>query len=248
MKWVLFFLVACLYASIGFGGGSGYLAILSFTELNHNHLRFIALACNILVVAYGSYQYIQSGYFKWKKVLPIVALSVPASFFGAQVMLNPSTFFFILGIALLAAGILMIWQLKNRNNNRSSLPKTGWMWQNTLIGGGIGFISGMVGIGGGIFLSPLLFLTKWAEARVIAATASFFILVNSCAGILGLVMNQQQVPSFKTLWPYLLAVLIGGIIGSRLSIKWLEPKWIKGFTAILVIFAAIRMLYKTSML
>ncbi len=239
----LFFLIALLYASVGFGGGSSYLAVLALTSLTFTHFRAIALLCNIVVVSGGTYIYIKNKLFNWKKIIPLVLISVPMAFLGGYLKISQTFFFILLGITLLIAAILM-WTSKyiskkaDISNFKNSITK------DVSYGGGIGFISGMVGIGGGVFLAPLLHLTKWDEPKRIAATSSFFILVNSIAGLGGQYLN----PTFSikpTITIILMfTVLIGGQIGSRLSVKFITPIKLKKGTAILITFVAIRILWK----
>ena len=168
---VLFFLVAVLYSSVGFGGGSSYLAILALTGLSYMQFRAIALMCNIVVVSGGTYIFAKNGHYNWSKVIPLTLLSVPLAFLGGYIEIGKTTFFIILGLVLLVAAILMwlskfiLSQAKTSTSIRSKLMDGG-------TGGAIGFLSGMVGIGGGIFLAPILHLTNWDTPKRIAAAAS----------------------------------------------------------------------------
>ena len=239
---ILFFLIATLYSSVGFGGGSSYLAVLALTGLSFIQFRAIALLCNIVVVSGGTYFYAKNKHYNWKKVVPLALLSVPMAFLGGYLKIGQTFFFILLGITLLVAAVTM-WISKYivehpKKSNRQSIFKDGF------IGGFIGFISGMVGIGGGIFLAPILHLTKWDTPKRIAATASFFILVNSIAGLLG----QFQNPDFHfepaLAITLMLTVLIGGQIGSRLSATSISPFIIKRLTALLIAFVGLRILWK----
>lgn len=240
---LLFFLIAILYASVGFGGGSSYLAVLALTSLAFTHIRAIALLCNIVVVSGGTYIYIKNKLFNWKKIIPLVLMSIPMAFLGGYLKIGQTFFFIILGITLLTAAILM-WSSRliskkgEQSNYKNSIAK------DVSYGGGIGFISGMVGIGGGIFLAPLLHLTKWDVPKRIAATSSFFILVNSIAGLGGQYLNPDF--SIEPIITVILmfTVLIGGQIGSRLSIKFITPIKLKRATALLIAFVSIRILWK----
>ncbi|MBO6516333.1 MAG: sulfite exporter TauE/SafE family protein [Bacteroidia bacterium] len=241
---VLFFFVALLYASVGFGGGSGYIAILSFTDLEPSQLRFMALCCNIVVVTGGTWLYIRTKIFNLRKILPFVATSVPAALIGGAFQLSNQHFFLLLAVVLLVAGALMLLQLRRTNQSNLSPGPINLVWNLTL-GGAIGLISGLVGIGGGIFLAPVLHLLRWDKPKVISATASFFILVNSISGLVGQISFNQINVQWSLLVPLLIAVLIGGQIGSRLTVSWLSQRLVKALTAILVIFASIRMIYVT---
>lgn len=238
-----FFVVAILYSSVGFGGGSSYLAILALTSLAFIQIRAIALLCNIAVVTGGSIIYAKNGFYNWKKVLPLVLLSVPLSFLGGYLKISETFFFILLGLTLLLASILMwiskrINTISRKRNLKSSFIK------DASYGGLIGFVSGMVGIGGGIFLAPLLHLTNWDKPKKIAATASFFILVNSIAGLFGQYQNPEFTIAPNITVVSLLTVFIGGQIGSRLSAKTISPFLLKRTTALLIAFVGIRILWK----
>ncbi|WP_457617584.1 sulfite exporter TauE/SafE family protein [Lutibacter sp.] len=240
---VLFFLIATLYSSVGFGGGSSYLAVLALTPIDYTHIRTIALLCNIVVVSGGTYIYIKNNLFGWKKITPLVLMSIPFAFFGGYLKISQTFFFILLGITLLIAAILMwvskyITKKSKKNNFKKSTVK------DISYGGAIGFISGMVGIGGGIFLSPLLHLTKWDTPKKIAATSSFFILVNSIAGLGGQYLNPNFSIEPTITLILMFTVLIGGQIGSRLSVKLISPIKLKKATAILIAFVALRILWK----
>lgn len=238
----LFFLVAILYSSVGFGGGSSYLAILTLTSLSYVQIRAIALLCNIVVVSGGSYIFYRKGLFNWKKIFPLVAMSVPMAFLGGYLKISQTLFFILLGFTLVVAALLMwiskyIVEMPSRATRSTAVV-------DGLMGGATGFLSGMVGIGGGIFLAPLLHLVKWDTPKHIAATASFFILVNSIAGLAG----QYQNPDFffepNIAFILMVTVFLGGQIGSRLSATKISPFVIKRMTALLIAFVGLRILWK----
>lgn len=239
----LFFLaIAFLYASVGFGGGSSYLAILAVAGLPLPEIRLTALVCNIIVVTGGAWIFWQNKQLDVRKIWPLVAASVPLAFLGAKMRLEENTFFKLLGITLLAAALLL-WSQPKKPEESSPVapPQPG---RDALLGGSIGLLSGMVGIGGGIFLSPLLHFFRWDTARKIAATASVFILANSLAGIVG---QLTQLPS-NLHWGRIAllgaAVLVGGQAGSRLSIARFDPLLIRRITAVLVFAAGVEVLWK----
>ncbi len=239
----LFFLIAILYSSVGFGGGSSYLAVLALTSLAFTHFRAIALLCNIVVVSGGTYIFVKNKLFNWKKIVPLVFLSVPMAFLGGYLKISQTFFFVLLGITLLVAAILM-WTSKYISKKSEDLNLKNSTIKDASYGGGIGFISGMVGIGGGIFLAPLLHLTKWDTPKKIAATSSFFILVNSIAGLGGQYLNPNFSiePTITIL--LMITVLIGGQIGSRLSVNLISPIKLKKATSLLIAFVALRILWK----
>ncbi|MCC9168573.1 sulfite exporter TauE/SafE family protein [Pontibacter harenae] len=239
-----FFVISFVYASVGFGGGSSYLAILALYAIPFKELRLIALLCNVIVVTGGTLLFTRNRLVNWKKVVPLVLASVPMAFLGAMLRIGQQTFFILLGCSLIAAAVFM-WAdkasapketkaIQNQNNNT----------RNGLLGGSIGFLSGMVGIGGGIFLSPVLNLTNWGTPRHIAATASVFILVNSIAGIAGQLTQVSASIDFTRILLLGIAVLAGGQLGSRMAVLKLNPIMIRRVTAILIFVAGLEVLYK----
>lgn len=239
---LLFFTVAILYSSVGFGGGSSYLAILALTGIAFTQIRATALLCNIVVVSGNVWFFYRQKIFDWKKVLPLVLFSIPLAFIGGYLKINQTFFFILLGFTLLFGAITM-WISKRIVGSEEDSTKNN-STKNASYGGIIGFISGMVGIGGGIFLAPLLHLTNWNTPKKIAATASFFILVNSIAGLIGQYSNPDFVIDWNLTSILLITVFIGGQIGSRLSNKLFSPIQLKKATAILIAFVSIRILIK----
>ncbi len=239
---IFFFVIALLYSSVGFGGGSSYLAVLALTGMAFSQIRATSLLCNIVVVSGNVLLYMKLERYPWRKVLPLVIFSVPLAFLGGYLRIKETAFFVLLGCTLLLAAIIM-WKsqrvISNEDQKEMDISK------NALYGGGIGFISGIVGIGGGIFLAPFLHLINWDTPRKIAATASFFILVNSVSGFIG----QYSNPDFQIDWLLTLCLLVtvffGGILGNKLSNKLLGPIKLKKATAILIAFVSLRLLWKS---
>jgi len=237
----LFFLIAILYAAVGFGGGSSYLAVLAVTGIAYTQIRSTALLCNIIVVSGNVYLYIIRKEFNWKKVIPLTLFSVPFAFIGGFLKINQTLFFVLLGVTLLFAAITM-WISKSITASKENTDQMSTV-KNASYGGIIGFISGMVGIGGGIFLAPLLHVSKWNSPKKIAATASFFILVNSIAGLIGHYTNPDFSIDWNLTTVLLITVFIGGQIGSRMSTKLLNEIQLKKATAILIAFVGIKILW-----
>lgn len=237
---VSFFLIAFLYSSVGFGGGSSYLALLALVLSSFFVIRSTALICNLLVVSGSTYLYYKAGHFKGKAFLPFILSSIPLAFLGAIYKLEEQVFFRILGIALILAAVALIWQTVQLGNTLKLVryPK----WISYLIGGAVGFLSGLVGIGGGIFLAPILNYLKWEQPLKIAALASFFILVNSLAGIIGLLVSNTFTVSWVELSTLAVAVVLGGQLGVRLALFKVSPKAIRILTALLVFFVGVRVL------
>jgi len=236
---VLFFTIALLYSSVGFGGGSSYLAVLTFSALAFTEIRATALLCNIIVVLGNVWLYEKNKVINWKKTIPLVLVSVPTAFLGGYLKITQEIFFILLGFTLLTAAFLT-WFTPNQKNEdlKNKLGK------NMSFGGIVGFISGMVGIGGGIFLAPILHITKWDTSKKIAATASLFILVNSLAGLGGQFANNNIQINYKLTSILLVVVFIGGQIGSRISHQYFSASLLKKATAILIAFVSLRILLK----
>ncbi len=233
----VFFLIAIVYSSAGFGGGSSYLAVLSFTSLEFTDVRIIALCCNIIVVLGSTILFSKYLDINWRRILPLIILSVPLAYFGGRFPISQELFFIVLACCLLVASFLM---LVEKVQEVKQFPK----FSNALLGGGIGFLSGIVGIGGGIFLSPLLHISRWGRPKIIAATAALFILVNSIAGLIGQLSTNEINFKWNILLPLLLCVFMGGQIGVRTSILKFSPRLVKQITAIVILVVAVRILIK----
>lgn len=233
----IFFVTAVMYSAAGFGGGSSYLAVLALFPLEFTTIRMIALLCNIIVVSGSIYVFYRKGFLKVRKILPLVLLSVPFAYFGGSLRISQDIFFILLGLTLLIASILM---LINTNEKTVTLPK----YLNGIIGGSIGFLSGVVGIGGGIFLSPLLYLSRWNVAKAIAATTASFILVNSIAGLIGQIHTNGFSIDIQSTVLLLITVLLGGQIGSRITANYINPIVVRRITAVLILLVAVRILWK----
>ena len=251
----MFALVAFIYSSVGFGGGSTYTALLALSETDFQLLPVVSLTCNVIVVIGGVLHFSRAGCIPWARVLPICALSVPLAWLGGRITIPETLFIGLLSLSLLMAGSLLLFdhRFHRRPNPLSSAisafpakPQQTKSILEMIIGGAIGFLSGLVGIGGGIFLSPVLLLHNWSTARVIAGTASLFILLNSVAGMIGQMqkLGSDRIGEITTFWPLFLAVIIGGQVGSRLGVSILPEIWMKRLTAILVLFVALRLLQR----
>ncbi|MCP9235487.1 TSUP family transporter [Lewinella sp. JB7] len=238
---VSFFLIALVYSSAGFGGGSSYLAVLALSGLPTGAIRPIALICNLAVTGGSTVSFARAGVMPWRRALPLVLASMPAAFLGGRVLLAREEYLLLLGALLLLAALLM---LVRRPAGAEAGVKSGGAAGAVAIGigGVVGFVSGVVGIGGGIFLSPVLFLTRWAPAREIAATTSLFIALNSAAGLAGQLSVGTEVDYALTLL-LLLAVIGGGQLGTRMTLRWLPPAYIQKIAAALILFVGIRLVW-----
>ena len=237
---IFFFVTALIYSSVGFGGGSTYLAILLIWGVPYTIFPIIALVCNIIVVSGNSINFIRSKNINFNLLFPYLIGSIPFAFIGGSIKIEKSLFEILLFCVLLAAGIFLLIESKSFNKEQIKINKIPRLISISF-GSIIGFMSGIVGIGGGIFLSPLLFLMKAGYPKHITSSASLFILINSIFGIAGQLTKDQVLNQVITYWPLFLSVLIGGQIGSLLNIKFLSNKILALLTSFLVIFVAIRM-------
>ena len=237
---ILFFVTALLYASVGFGGGSTYLALLLIWDIPYYIFPVIALFCNILVVSGNSINYIKAGNFSLKLLTPFLVGSIPFAFIGGSISVEKELFELILFFVLMIAGLLLLFQnilFNQKSNEYKKLPT----YISFVIGSLLGLISGIVGIGGGIFLSPILFLLKMADPKKITTTASLFILTNSLSGVIGQLTKGNIIDKLIEYWPLFLIVLIGGQIGNFLNLKIFSNRTLVVITALLVLFVAARM-------
>jgi uncharacterized membrane protein YfcA len=234
-----FFIIALIYSSVGFAGGSSYLAILALLAVDFQLIRPTALLCNILVATGGVYVFYKEEKLDLKKTWPLVVVSVPLAYVGGLWPIKQETFFILLGITLVAVSILLWLQPEKKVNNNPTYDTFAF---KAGVGGGLGLLSGLVGIGGGIFLSPVLHFIRWDEAKKISAVASFFILVNSIGGLVGQIQQGSSL-DWNFIWPLLLAVFIGGQIGSHLGAKTFNPIYVKRITAVLILIVGIKILY-----
>lgn len=236
-----FLVTALLYASVGFGGGSTYSALLALSGLDYRLLPLISLACNIVVVSGSSIRFARAGLTPWRKALVIVALGAPASFLGGLTPIKEATFLTLLGASLVLTALSML--IPVRESAAGGPSRAARLMP--LAAAPLGYFAGLVGIGGGIFLAPLLHLARWHEARGIAATASLFILVNSLFGLCGQLLKNGPGLFGQALGaalPLLVAVVIGGQVGSLLAARLLPPRWIRWLTALLVAVVGVRLL------
>lgn len=241
-----FLVTAALYASVGFGGGSTYTALLALTGTDYRILPAISLICNIVVVTGGTIRFARAGLVPWRRVLPLVLVSAPFALLGGLTPIRQAAFMALLGLSLLVAGSLMLFQ-RERAGEGARMPRRAARGSDAALGGAIGYLSGVVGIGGGIFLAPLLNLTRWDSPKPIAATASLFILVNSIAGLIGQLLklgDAGTLPALTAYWPLALAVLIGGQIGGIASIRLLSATLVRRATAVLVLYVAAQLLWR----
>jgi len=236
---IIFFVTAILYSSVGFGGGSTYLALLLIWKIPYYILPIIALSCNIIVVSGNCFNYIKAGNLNLKLLLPYLIGSIPLAFIGGSLPVEKKIFEILLFAVLTLAGFLLFFKFKSyddKDETYRNIPKI----ISFIIGGILGFISGIVGIGGGIFLSPILFLTKAGKPKHIVTAASVFILINSISGISGQLTKNLVLNEIQNYWFLFLIVFIGGQIGNVLNLKIFPSRILILVTAGLVMFVATR--------
>jgi len=242
----LFLLVAAAYASVGFGGGSTYNALLILSGTDYRLVPAVALTCNILVVAGGVFHYSRAGVLSAGRFLPFIVLSIPMAWLGGRLPVSEKVFIGLLGFSLLVAALQM---LIKHDTSASAEPRTArryWLIAGP-VGGFIGLLAGITGIGGGIFLAPLVYLFHLAPARAVAGITSGFILVNSIAGLAGQMMkagDYSPLAGWLEAWPLFIAVVIGGQVGSHLGAYHLPENWIKRLTAVLILYVAVRLIWR----
>lgn len=237
----LFALVAVIYASVGFGGGSTYTALLSLWGVEYQLIPILSLLCNIIVVTGGSIRFVRAGLVSWPQVLPLLLVSAPLAFVGGLVPLKQWLFLTILGGALFASAIALVVQPEKMTAR--NLPRAVLL----AISATVGLLAGLSGIGGGIFMAPVLHLIRWADGKRIAAFASLYILINSIAGLLGQLGKSGAASLWGQVSDYgilLLAVFVGGQLGSYFGLRYFSPRVLRTTTAILVAYAAARLLWQ----
>lgn len=230
------FTVAILYSSVGHGGASGYLAVMALLGVMPEVTRPTALVLNLFVASIATYQFYRSGHFSWRTFWPFAATSIPFAFIGGMITLPTHIYKVVLGIVLILAALRLAWNLKTDKE-----PHHPQLFVALLIGAAVGLLSGLVGVGGGIFLTPILLLMNWSETKTAAGVSALFILVNSISGIAG---NYQQV--FKlppNVWLWVAAAVVGGIVGSTLGSKRFDSLTLRRVLALVLIFAGTKLIF-----
>jgi uncharacterized protein len=232
-------IVAFLYSSVGHAGASGYIAVMTLCGLATNFIRPTALVLNILVASIGAFQFWRAGYFSWGLFWPFALLSVPAAYLGGYLALPTAVLKMLIGAVLLfSAARLLFRQGDPPDTTPPPIPASIGM------GAGIGFLSGLTGTGGGIFLTPLLLFCRWASIRRAAAVSALFILVNSIAGLVGYISSGRPVPSFA--WILAVVAVIAGTLGSHLGSRRFPVRAISLILAAVLVLAGCKLIFFTS--
>lgn len=237
---VAIFAMAMLYSSVGHAGASGYLAAMAIvTMMPQEEMKAVALTLNIFVGTIGSYRFIRAGHFDWKIFWPFAVCAVPLAFVGGLWKLPPIVFKPLIGLVLLYAAIVLTMRVLSAKKAAAAEPHLPPLPVAMTAGGGLGLLAGLTGTGGGIFLSPLLLLTNWATPQRTAAVSVVFVLVNSIAGLGGVISDEPTLPT--ALPYYIVAAVAGGLIGSGLGAKKLPGDGIRLLLALVLIIGAIKM-------
>lgn len=239
---VAFFFVALLYSIVGFGGGSTYLSLLALADISYDLFPKISLFCNLLVVSGGLYHFMKSGHLNKKLTFSLVLFSVPMAFMGGLIPLKEQMFLILLTSTLFLSGLRLLF-VQGPKEGELNPPSKITVY---FVGGVLGFLSGIVGLGGGIFLSPLMLNLKWARPKEVAATASAFIFLNSLSGLIGQTIKNPKF-DFFSYWPLFLAVILGGQIGSRLTTRSkFSEHWVQKATGCLILMVCLQLFMKIS--
>jgi uncharacterized protein len=228
--------VAVLYSSVGHGGASGYLAVMALLWVDPSITKPTAFILNVFVASIGTWQFYRAGYFSWRVFLPFAITSIPFSFLGGMISLPTPIYKVVLGVVLVLAALRLAWKL-TATDAETKLPP---IWIALAIGAIIGLLSGLIGVGGGIFLTPILLLAHWSETKVAAGVSAMFILVNSIAGLAGNPRQILELPGHIRFW--IAAAILGGIIGSTLGAKRFNSLTLRRVLAIVLLFAGIKLL------
>ncbi len=228
--------VAFLYASVGHGGASGYLAVMALAGLAPSSMKPTALVLNLVVAGIGSLQFARAGHFRWRTLWPFALGSIPLAFLGGALKLPAGPYKVVVGGVLLLSAVRLLFTAQSAARVERDPP----LRIALPLGAAIGFASGLTGVGGGIFLSPLLLLLGWASPRVTAGVSAVFIVVNSLAGLAGHLASLEAVPSSLLLWAP--GVALGGLIGSRLGSRHLPDVSIRRVLAIVLVLAGVKLI------
>jgi len=232
------FIVAILYSSIGHGGASGYLAVMAFLAVAPEVTRPTALVLNLFVASIGAIQFYRAGFFSWSLFWPFAVTSIPFAFIGGMIKLPTTAYKLVLGLVLLFAAFRLAWKFASDSSEETHSPK---LWMALIIGAVIGLLSGLVGVGGGIFLTPVLLLMHWSDTKTAAGISALFILVNSASGLAG---NFEQVRLLPNdVWFWIGAAVAGGLIGSLLGAKKFNSLMLRRVLAAVLFFAAVKLIF-----
>ena len=230
------FIVAVLYSSVGHGGASGYLAVMAMLSVAPEITRPTALVLNLFVASIGTYLFYRAGYFSWRLFWPFAAASIPFAFIGGMITLPTNIYKIVLGVVLILAAARLAWKF-----SPDIEPKQPKLLVALAIGAVIGLLSGLVGVGGGVFLTPVLLLMNWSETKKAAGISALFILVNSISGLLGNYVQVSNLP--PGVWLWIAAAVVGGVVGSTLGSQRFNSLTLRRVLAVVLIFAGVKLIF-----
>ncbi|QQS32121.1 MAG: sulfite exporter TauE/SafE family protein [Acidobacteriota bacterium] len=233
---LIVFLVAVLYSSVGHGGASGYLAVMAFLAVAPGITRPTALILNVLVSTIALIQFSRRGHFSWRLFWPFALASIPLAYIGGRIDLPTDVYKTVLGVVLILTAVRLSLNIKNDGETKEPNIAAA-----LALGAAIGLVSGLVGVGGGIFLTPVLLLMRWSEARVAAGVSALFILVNSAAGLAGVYEKAFELPTYVI--PWLAAAVVGGMIGSTLGAKRFDSLTLRRLLAVVLVVAGAKLIF-----
>lgn len=231
------FAVAILYSSVGHGGASGYLAVMAILAVAPEVTRPTALVLNLFVASIGTLQFWRAGHFKWSIFWPFAIASIPMAFVGGMIKLPTNAYKIVLGVVLLFAAFRLAWRFAS-DDAETKAPR---LWVALIAGAVMGLLSGLVGVGGGIFLTPLLLLMHWSETKTAAGVSALFILVNSFAGLLGNYAQVSVLPNDA--WMWVAAAVAGGVVGSTLGARKFDSMTLRRLLAAVLLFAGFKLVF-----
>jgi uncharacterized protein len=234
----LFFVIAILYSSAGHAGSSGYLALMALLSFAPETIKPTSLVLNIIVASIASVKYIREGCFDKKVFLPLVLSSIPMAFIGGYITLNPKFFKLVAGLFLVIAALLLV--VREYSRSKETEIKKMHLPYGLGIGGVIGLISGLIGVGGGIFLSPIIVSTNWTSVKKASGITAVFILCNSVAGLSGHLAGLNKIDHYIIYW--IPAVVLGGLVGSHLGTVKFNTKVIIASLFLVLLTAGLKFL------
>jgi uncharacterized protein len=233
---VLFGIVSLLYATVGQAGGTAFLALMAFASFPSNEMRPTALLLNIVAATYSTWIFNRGNLVDWTKLKPLLLASLPTAFVGGFVVLDDHVYKFVTGLVLLLAATIVLSRRSPKGEPDRQIPS----WGTLTVGATVGFVSGLTGVGGGVFLAPILIALHWASPKQTAVLSAPFILANSTVGLAG-AMAREQMPSPET-WVFAIAALAGAMIGTTVGLRWLSQAVTRYVLAAILAMAGFQLL------
>jgi len=235
---IAIFAAAFSFSIAGHTGASAYLAIFGLLGLTPDEIKPSVLALNIVVGIVAVYKFARAGHFSWRLIWPFILTSIPFSFLGGLITLPTPIYRILVGVVLVYAALRMLFDISKKIETRADYPS---IWLSLLLGAGIGFTGGLIGMGGGVLLSPILLLTNWASPQLTAGTIAVFVLVNSISGLLGHWSVSMYLPPQLPIWG--VVALIGGWIGAEIGSRKLTANTIRRMLGLILLGSGLRMFF-----